>query len=162
MFYEKYVQQELDMSPRIENVYEVVRVEQVLMERPAGYTSTIVSSTSAGNMGVKEIGNDASEVVLVALLSTKNEINALHRVFTGSLNKSVAHPREIFRSAVLNNAARIIIYHNHPSGDLEPSDADMSFTRRLIQAGELMGIEVIDHIIVNSKEYLSMREESYI
>ncbi|MCR2397482.1 hypothetical protein NSP33_24575, partial [Salmonella enterica] len=86
------------------------------------YETTITSSVLAKQLGIKEIGDEAQEVLLVVALSTKNQINAIHRVFTGSINQSVAHPREIFRSALLNNAARILIYHNHPSGDVLPSE----------------------------------------
>ncbi|MCP8859492.1 MULTISPECIES: JAB domain-containing protein [Latilactobacillus] len=106
-------------------VTEIVRVKQVISERPVAYETTITSSVLAKQLGIKEIGDEAQEVLLVVALSTKNQINAIHRVFTGSINQSVAHPREIFRSALLNNAARILIYHNHPSGDVLPSEAGL-------------------------------------
>lgn len=141
-------------------VMEVLSVKQVVTERPKDYDKYIMSSTHAGNVGMREIGEDASETLLVCALSTKNEINALHKVFAGSLNTTVAHPREIFRTAILNNAASIIIYHNHPSGDCSPSEADLSFTRRLVEAGDILGINVIDHIIVSRDGYLSLREEN--
>ena len=85
------------LSLDIDTILEVVRVEQVVMERPVEYKTGMISSTYAGEFGIREIGNEASEVVLVVVLNTKNEINAIHRVFTGSLNTSVAHPREIFK-----------------------------------------------------------------
>ena len=122
----------------------------------------MVSSSYAGNFGIKEIGDEASEVVLVVVLNMKNEINAIHRVFTGSLNTSVAHPREIFRTAIINNGARIMLFHNHPSGNTEPSEADIAFTRRIIDCGEMLGIEVMDHIIIADNEYLSLREQGLI
>lgn len=143
----------------LETILEVVRVEQVVMERPTEYKTGMTSSRYAGEFGIREIGNEASEVVLVVVLNTKNEINAIHRVFTGSLNTSVAHPREIFRTAIINNGARIMLYHNHPSGDTDPSEADIAFTRRVVKCGEMVGIEVMDHIIVTENEYLSLREE---
>lgn len=143
----------------LETILEVVRVEQVVMERPTEYKTGMTSSRYAGEFGIREIGNAASEVVLVVVLNTKNEINAIHRVFTGSLNSSVAHPREIFRTAIINNGARIMLYHNHPSGDTDPSEADIAFTRRVVKCGEMVGIEVMDHIIVTENEYLSLREE---
>ncbi|HSH24720.1 MAG TPA: JAB domain-containing protein [Massilibacterium sp.] len=146
------------LSLELETILEVVRVEQVVMERPTEYKTGMISSSYAGNFGIREIGNEASEVVLVVVLNTKNEINAIHRVFTGSLNTSVAHPREIFRTAIMNNGARIMLFHNHPSGDTDPSEADLSFTRRVIDCGEMLGIEVIDHIIVTENDYLSLRE----
>ena len=142
----------------LETILEVVRVEQVVMERPTEYKTGMISSSYAGEFGIREIGNEASEVVLVVVLNVKNEINAIHRVFTGSLNTSVAHPREIFRTAIINNGARIRLFHNHPSGDTDPSEADFAFTRRVVDCGEMLGIEVMDHIIVTENEYLSLRE----
>lgn len=143
----------------LEPILEVVRVKQVVLERPIDYKTGMISSSYAGNFGIREIGDEANEVVLVVVLNTKNEINAIHRTFAGSLNSSVAHPREIFRTAIMNNSARIMIFHNHPSGNTEPSEADFAFTRRLVDAGEILGIEVIDHIIVTDTEYLSLREQ---
>ena len=141
-----------------EVVTEIVRVKQIVMERPIQYQDTIASTQEAGRFGVSEIGDEAQEVVLVVILDTKNKINAIHRVFTGSLNTSVAHPREIFRSALLNNGARILVYHNHPSGNTEPSEADLIFTKRMEEAGNILGIDLLDHIIVSGKEWLSLRE----
>lgn len=143
----------------LETILEVVRVEQVVMERPTEYKTGMTSSRYAGEFGIREIGKEASEVVLVVVLNTKNEINAIHRVFTGSLNSSVAHPREIFRTAIINNGARIMLFHNHPSGNTDPSEADIAFTRRVVDCGEMLGIEVMDHIIIAGNEYLSLREE---
>ena len=141
-----------------EVVTEIVRVKQIVMERPIQYQDTIASTHEAGRFGATEIGDEAQEVVLVVILDTKNKINAIHRVFTGSLNTSVAHPREIFRSALLNNGARILVYHNHPSGNTEPSEADLIFTKRMEEAGNILGIDLLDHIIVSGKEWLSLRE----
>ena len=141
-----------------EVVTEIVRVKQIVMERPIQYQNTIASTQDAGRLGLSELGDAAQEVVLVVVLDTKNKINAIHRVFTGSLNTSVAHPREIFRSALLNNGARILVYHNHPSGNTEPSEADLIFTKRMEDAGNILGIDLLDHIIVSGKEWLSLRE----
>lgn len=97
---------------------------------------------------------------LVALyLNTKNEIIAQKTIFVGSLNQSIAHPREIFRYAVRCSAARVLISHNHPSGNPTPSSNDCEFTKRLIHCGEVMGIEILDHIITGEKSYISLREE---
>ena len=147
------------LTMKLETILEVVRVKQEVMERPVEYRTGRVSSSYAGNFGIKEIGDEASEVVLVVVLNMKNEINAIHRVFTGSLNTSVAHPREIFRTAIINNGAKIMLFHNHPSGDTEPSEADFAFTRRVVDCGDMLGIEVIDHIIIADNEYLSLREQ---
>ena len=83
-------------------------------------------------------------------------------IFIGGLNSAVAHPREIFREAVRFSAARVIIGHNHPSGNPEPSQADIDFTRRLMECGELMGIELLDHFIVGGEDCLSLKEYGII
>lgn len=162
MKYSEIIEDDLTELSTVDTIYEVLRVKQIKTKRPIGYSSKIVSSTHAGNIGIKEIGDDASEVLLILALSTSNEINAMHRVFTGSLNTTVAHPREIFQSAILNNANRIIVYHNHPSGDTTPSENDLNFTKKMQQAGEILGIQLTDHIIVTDTEYLSMREEGHL
>lgn len=120
---------------------------------------TVMSSSWVGNYLIKEMSSLKQEHVVALYLNTKNEIIKKETLFVGSLNSSVAHPREIFKGAVRYSAARIILAHNHPSGNTEPSEADFSFTRRVVDAGELMGIEVIDHVIIGEKEYLSLREE---
>ncbi|QII82084.1 JAB domain-containing protein [Jeotgalibaca arthritidis] len=142
------------------NITEIVRVKQIVMERPLEYKGGITSTETAGRLGVSEIGDEAQEVVLILILDTKNQINAIHRVFTGSLNSSVAHPREIFRSTILNNGARIILYHNHPSSDLINivSEADLVFTQRMMEAGNVLGIELLDHFIVSETKWLSFKE----
>src|SRR5690625_2138508 len=119
---------------------------------------TVMSSSWVGNYIVKDMSNLTQENVVALYLNTKNEIIKKETIFIGSLNSAVAHPREIFKGAVRYSAARIIIAHNHPSGNTEPSEADLSFTRRMVDAGELMGIEVLDHFIIGEKDYLSLRE----
>lgn len=120
---------------------------------------TVLSSSWVGNYLIKEMSGLMQEHVLALYLNTKNEIIKKETLFIGSLNTSVAHPREIFKAAVRYSAARIILAHNHPSGSVEPSEADFGFTRRVVDSGEMIGIEVIDHIIVGENEYLSLREE---
>jgi DNA repair protein RadC len=83
-------------------------------------------------------------------------------VTVGTLDASIVHPREIFREATAGGAAAIVVFHNHPSGDPEPSKEDVALTRRLIEAGELMGIDVIDHVILADVRYCSMKEHGYI
>ncbi len=83
-------------------------------------------------------------------------------VFIGTLNQSLVHPREVFADAVTDRAAGIIIAHNHPSGQLHPSDADRNITRRLKEAGDLMGIELLDHLIISKEGYFSFRDEGLL
>ena len=118
----------------------------------------ITSSKMAGQWIVEEL-KDAYQEHLVALyLNTKNEVIKKKMIFIGGLNSAVAHPREIFREAVRYSAARVIIGHNHPSGNPEPSQADIDFTKRLMDCGELMGIELLDHFIVGGEHFISLKE----
>ena len=101
---------------------------------------------------------EAQEVFGILILNTKNKIVAVHEISRGSLNSSIAHPREVFKPAVLHNAAAIICFHNHPSGDPEPSREDIEITERLKNAGEILGIPVYDHIIVGDDRCVSLKE----
>jgi len=93
----------------------------------------------------------------ILCLNTKNKIVGVHTISIGSLNSSIVHPREVFKAALLNNANAIICLHNHPSGDPEPSREDIEITKRLVQAGEIIGIEVLDHVIIGEQGYISMK-----
>ena len=124
--------------------------------------SAIVSSEIAGKIFQSELCDAYQEHLVALFLNTKNEIIKKRTIFKGGLNSAIAHPREIFREAVKCSAAKIILGHNHPSGNLEPSHADIVFTKRMLECGELMGIEVLDHIIVSSDQYLSLKEKDYI
>lgn len=121
-------------------------------------SGTITSTQSAGSLLQQEMRDLQQEHVVALYLNTKNEIIKKKTIFIGSLNSSVAHPREIFREAVRFAAARIILAHNHPSGNPEPSEADLVFTRRMVECGEMMGIEVLDHFIIGINQYLSLKE----
>ncbi len=101
---------------------------------------------------------EAQEVFGVLILNTKNKIVAVHEISRGVLNGSLVHPREVFKPAVLHNAASIICFHNHPSGDTKPSKDDIETTKRLVEAGKIMGIEILDHIIVGEEDYASLKE----
>lgn len=122
----------------------------------------VSSSTWVGNYLSKELSNLTQENVVALYLNTKNEIIKKETIFIGSLNSSVAHPREIFNGAVRYSAARIILAHNHPSGNTDPSEADLMFTKRMVEAGDIMGIEVLDHFIIGEDTYFSLREHGYM
>ena len=138
----------------IKESYQTYALEQVVNKR-----ETITSTRTAGNIFMKLLTNEPQELLMVAVLNTKNEILDIKTIFKGTLNSSVAHPREIFAYAIEYRASRIMLAHNHPSGDTDPSKADLVFTKRMIACGELMGIECLDHIIVGN-EFLSLREET--
>jgi DNA repair protein RadC len=102
------------------------------------------------------------EYFLILLLDGKNRIIAEKQISEGSLNQSIVHPREVFNPAVKESAAAIILVHNHPSGDPAPSREDREITRRLKEAGELLGIRVLDHIIIGEGSYLSFVEQGLL
>ena len=95
-------------------------------------------------------------------LDGKNRIICMDIVSVGSLNQSIVHPRSVFMTACLSNAAAIILVHQHPTGDPTPSSEDIAITRRLKEAGEIMGIKILDHIIVGDGEYLSFVERGLL
>jgi DNA repair protein RadC len=99
------------------------------------------------------------EYFLALLLDTRNRLIKVAEISVGSLDSSVVHPREVFKEAVLASAASVIFIHNHPSGDPEASEDDIKLSKRLAEAGELMGIDVLDHIIIGDKRYLSLKRE---
>jgi DNA repair protein RadC len=99
----------------------------------------------------ERLADEPVEVFCVLCLTTKSDLIAYHEISRGSLNASIVHPREVFKPAVLSNAAAVIISHNHPSGDPTPSPEDLVITRRLREAGRLMGIEVVDHIVIGQQ-----------
>ena len=99
------------------------------------------------------------EHFLTVHLDTRNMVLGIETVSIGSLNYSLVHPREVFKAAILMNSASIILVHNHPSGALTPSEEDISLTKRMAEAGRLIGIEVLDHVIVTKDGHLSLKEK---
>lgn len=103
------------------------------------------------------------EKMLVCCLNIKNEPTNISIVSVGSLNSSIVHPREIFKTAIISNSASIIIAHNHPSGNSKPSKEDITVTQRIKESGKIVGIEMIDHIIIGERNnYTSLKEEGFI
>ena len=107
---------------------------------------------------ITNVQEEAQEVFGIFILNTKHKIVAAHEISRGILNSSLIHPREVFKPAVLHNAAAIICFHNHPSGNPEPGRDDVNITKRLVEAGKIMGIEILDHIIVGDDRYVSLKE----
>lgn len=102
------------------------------------------------------------EVFRSALLDAKNRMFSDYQLSEGTLTNSLIHPREAFREAIREAAASVIFVHNHPSGDPVPSREDIAITERLVQAGEIIGIKVLDHVIIGDSTYTSMMEKGYI
>lgn len=109
-----------------------------------------------------EFRDSRKEYFLVLLLDGKNRIIRRVQISEGSLNQSIVHPREVFSPAVKESAAAVILIHNHPTGDPAPSQEDISVTRRLKEAGEIMGIRVLDHIIIGEDEFMSFVEKGLL
>ena len=99
------------------------------------------------------------EYFLTVLLDTRNQLIKVAEISVGSLDSSVVHPREVFKEAISASAAAVIFVHNHPSGDTEASEDDVQLTKRLVEAGEIVGIEVLDHIIIGGKKHYSLKRE---
>jgi DNA repair protein RadC len=108
------------------------------------------------------VGCEKREVFLTFLCDTRHRVRHIHVTSIGSLNASIVHPREVFHEAVKRKAAAIVVAHNHPSGDPSPSGDDVSTTERLKKAGELLGIELLDHVIVAGRRFCSFREEGLL
>ncbi|KHL94708.1 DNA repair protein RadC [Paenibacillus sp. LMG 31459] len=102
------------------------------------------------------------EHFICLFLNTKNHVIAQETLSMGSLNASIVHPREVFRAAMKCSSAAIICAHNHPSGDPTPSPEDISLTSRLMQAGEIVGIDVLDHLVIGDSSFVSLKEKGYM
>ncbi|HBA53939.1 RadC family protein [Syntrophorhabdus aromaticivorans] len=101
----------------------------------------------------------AKEHFKLVLLNTRNRVIGISTISIGTLNASLVHPREVFKEAVVRSAASVILVHNHPSNDLEPSEEDIRITRRMVEAGKIMGIEVLDHIIITRYQFVSLKAQ---
>ena len=122
-----------------------------------------VASPESVSQYLKLIGlhKDEQENFVVLFLDTRNKVKGFDKVTRGLVDRSHVHPREVFRAAIIHGASKIILCHNHPSGDCSPSKQDLIATKNLVEAGEIIGIKVIDHVIVGEKlgefNWLSMR-----
>ncbi|OPY68419.1 MAG: hypothetical protein A4E62_02068 [Syntrophorhabdus sp. PtaU1.Bin002] len=101
----------------------------------------------------------AKEHFKLVLLNTRNKVIGVSTISIGTLNASLVHPREVFKEAVVRSASSVILVHNHPSNDLEPSEEDIRITRRMVEAGKIMGIEVLDHIIITRHQFMSLKAQ---
>lgn len=130
-----------------------------LAKASRGERYRIRSPKDAAHYLMEELRYLPKEHLVCLFLNTKNEVTAQSTVSVGSLNASVVHPREIFKEAVKRSSASVICLHNHPSGDPTPSEEDINVTRRVDQAGEIIGIELLDHVIIGDGRYVSLKEK---
>lgn len=143
-------------SKRI-NIVSIKMVKEASILYDVRRLSTPSEAAGLGKLFLEDCDR---EQVIVCCLDAKNQPVSINVVSTGCLNSSIVHPRETFKLAILSNAASIILFHNHPSGDPEPSQEDINITTRIKEAGNIMGIDLLDHIIIGSDgAYCSLKEK---
>lgn len=120
---------------------------------------TIRSPEDAAKYMMEDMRYLQKEHFVCLFLNTKNHVIAQETLSMGSLNASIVHPREVFRAAIKRSSASIICLHNHPSGDPTPSPEDIHMTKRLVDAGEIVGIDVLDHVVIGDRKYVSLKEQ---
>ncbi|MEK4244454.1 DNA repair protein RadC [Psychrobacillus sp. FSL K6-2684] len=108
------------------------------------------------------LGELDREYFVVMCLDVKNQPTMINVCHIGSLNASIVHPREVMKTAIMSNSASIIVAHNHPSGKPEPSQEDIDVTKRLVEAGKILGIEVLDHLVIGENTFVSLKEKGYM
>ena len=137
---------------------EVSMVREVQISNPKYICSEGVAESEIA----KDLIKLDREKFVCLHLNIKNQLISFEVVSTGSLTSSIVHPREVYKAAILANAASIVFMHNHPSGDPEPSLDDIEVTRRLAKSGAILGISVLDHIIVAQKGYYSFKQQNLL
>ena len=143
----------------VETIKEVVKVKQ---EVKTWKRMQIYSSQDLGNIISEKIGSDTQENFVLIGLNTKLQVNMLSIVFVGGVNSVHVEMPAIFQRLLMSNSSQFIIAHNHPSGNLTPSEGDIHLTKRIKKAGNLMGIKLLDHIIVNDETYPSFAERELL
>ena len=136
------------------NVAKRINIVSIKMVKESSFlyqTRTISSPKDAYEMIKEQLEGLDREQFIIACLNTKNEPTNISVVSVGTLNKAIVHPREVFKTAILSNAASIMAFHNHPSGETTPSQQDIQLTNRLYEAGELLGIKLLDHLIIGDR-----------
>src|SRR5262245_44908581 len=154
-----------DMTSTIrEDGIPVYRVSLVRESSMPCYHKQIRSSADASTLLHTYLADVDREHFVVLMLDQKNKIIGIHTVSIGSLSASVVHPREVFKPAILSSAANILLAHNHPSGQPQPSQEDRVLTVRLVAAGKLLGISVLDHVIIGdgTSAYFSVADEGLL
>ncbi|MCM3785799.1 DNA repair protein RadC [Neobacillus mesonae] len=139
-----------------------IELGQRVMQTRLSDRPVIRSPRDAADLLMEQLRYLQKEHFVCLFLNTKNHVIAQETLSMGSLNASIVHPREVFRAAMKCSSASIVCAHNHPSGDPTPSPEDIQITRRLTKAGEIVGIDVLDHIIIGDGKYTSLKEQGFI
>lgn len=143
------------MTQETKRAIDIITVQMVKERRFLYGGNRLTTPDQAARAFAEILGNPDREYFVALLVDGKNRISGLHVVSEGTLNQSLVHPREVYKAAILANSAAIILAHNHPTGDVTPSKEDREITRRLKEAGDLLGIRVLDHIIVDTDSGIS-------
>ena len=147
------------MKPKFNNKYKGIRCRVYLIrENTVDEVININESSDVYEMVKDELVSSDRERFLSVMITTGNHLIGVETVSVGSISSAIIKPRDVFKSAILSNAVSIILCHNHPSGDLVPSDSDIEITKHLIEAGELLGVRVLDHLIISNQGYKSLRD----
>ena len=147
------------MKPKFNDNYKGVRCRVYLVRE--GENDEVIklnNSSDVYDLVKDELANSDREILLSVMLTVKNQLIGVETVSIGSIYATTMLPRDVFKSAILANAVGIILCHNHPSGELTPSKEDILHTKLLIDAGKLLGIKVLDHIIISNKGYRSLTD----
>jgi DNA repair protein RadC len=143
----------------IKAVYQTMTVNEAITDYLKPHTRYTSASEVFSTFAFLQ--QETKEYFMALHLDGKNRVVCIDMVSTGSLNQSIVHPRELFKTALLSSAAAVILLHNHPTGDPSPSAEDLAITRKLREAGDMLGIKVLDHIIIG-ETYYSMAERGHI
>ncbi len=156
--------QQLPPAVRVPSQYKipVLKVSMVKEGVLSSEMHSVGNPRDTADLLMPMLRHEDREHLVAVLLDTKNKVLAVNTVSVGDLSSSIVHPREVMKPAIIAGAASIIISHNHPSGDPTPSPEDVTVTKRLIQAGEILGVEVLDHIIIGDGVFVSMKERGLI
>ena len=140
-------------------IYRVTLVREATLD----YYGKLGKSADAGHLLRRYLDGADREHFVAIMLDKKNQVIGINTASVGSLDSSIVHPRELFKPAILSNAAALVLGHNHLSGNPAPSAEDLTITRRLVEGGKLLGIQILDHIIIGSgSQYYSFADEGVL
>ncbi len=142
-------------SSQIKAAFELAN--RLVSYSSGGDKTSVKTPDDVAGLVLGKLRNKKKEYFLALLLDTRNQLIRTAEISVGSLDSSIVHPREVFKEAVSASAASVIFAHNHPSGDTEASEDDIQLTKRLAEAGEIMGIAVLDHVIIAEEKFLSLK-----
>ena len=145
-----------------EKIYALKEILERLLKADKNERITINKPNDIAKILIPRYRYATQENFIIVLLNTKNEIISINDISTGSLNASIAEPREVFREVLKYPTSAVILAHNHPSGNPNPSVEDIKITKKLINAGKILGIDVLDHIIIGDNEFRSLKQDRII